>query len=217
MEVYSHGPATLFLYIQARERVQQYGFLHQPTTRSIVSFLEQRTQPTSCLTTSTPTATSPRSHTSSVCPTTKCLLSIKPQLTSLCFPHSVTGASRGIGLSLITSLLKHRPDAIIFAGARDPSSAHELAQVAEKHPNVHVVPLIADDEASVKRAVEEVRKVTKRLDIVVANAGESDGFSVLLSSSPPFLLFSYPPILLPSYHPVLLLRYSSVLALSNDF
>ncbi|KAJ9121179.1 hypothetical protein QFC24_004853 [Naganishia onofrii] len=53
--------------------------------------------------------------------------------------------------------------------ARDPSSAHELA---ETHPNVHVVPLIADDEASVKRAIKAVKKVTKRLDIVVANAGE---------------------------------------------
>jgi len=91
---------------------------------------------------------------------------------SFLFSFSVSGASRGIGLSLVTALLKHRPNAYIFAGARDPASADELAEIAKKHPNVRVVPLIADDEDSVKRAVDEVQKVTDRLDIVIANAGE---------------------------------------------
>lgn len=65
-----------------------------------------------------------------------------------------------------------QPTAVIFAGARDPSSATELNAFAKEHRNVHVVELIADDEASNKKAVEEIRKVTDRLDIVVANAGE---------------------------------------------
>jgi NADP-dependent 3-hydroxy acid dehydrogenase YdfG len=37
-----------------------------------------------------------------------------------------------------------------------------------------VVKLVVDDEQSNKDAVEEVKKVTERLDIVVANAGQLD-------------------------------------------
>lgn len=39
-----------------------------------------------------------------------------------------------------------------------------------------MVKLVVDDEQSNKDAVEEVKKVTERLDVVVANAGQSDKF-----------------------------------------
>jgi norsolorinic acid ketoreductase len=87
----------------------------------------------------------------------------------------VSGANRGIGLHLIHALLKRLPNAIIFAGARDPSSANALKELASKNGNVHVVKLVVDDAQSNKDAVEEVKKVTNRLDIVVANAGQYDG------------------------------------------
>jgi norsolorinic acid ketoreductase len=87
----------------------------------------------------------------------------------------VSGATRGIGLHLIHALLKRLPNAIIFAGARDPSSATALKELASKNGNVRVVKLVVDDAQSNKDAVEEVKKVTNRLDIVVANAGQYDG------------------------------------------
>ncbi|KAJ9092789.1 hypothetical protein QFC21_006664 [Naganishia friedmannii] len=88
----------------------------------------------------------------------------------------ISGANRGIGLSLVSAFLKHTPSAVIFAGARDPSKATELNEIAKKYPNnVHVIKLVADDAESNKAAVEEVKKVTDRLDIVVANAGIASG------------------------------------------
>jgi norsolorinic acid ketoreductase len=54
---------------------------------------------------------------------------------------------------------------------REPASADALNQLASKDPRVHVIKLVADDQESNKSAVEEVKKVTDRLDIVVANAG----------------------------------------------
>jgi norsolorinic acid ketoreductase len=92
----------------------------------------------------------------------------------LTISFSVSGASRGIGLQLVYNILERQPDAVIFAGARDPASAKELNEFAGKHSNVHVIKLIADDEESNKQAVEEIKKITDRLDVVVANAGKSD-------------------------------------------
>ena len=87
--------------------------------------------------------------------------------------QAVSGANRGIGLELVYNILKRQPDAVIFAGARDPSSAKELKELASENPNVHLIKVIADDEESNKQAVEKIKKVTDRLDVVVANAGKS--------------------------------------------
>ncbi|KAJ9105992.1 hypothetical protein QFC19_003327 [Naganishia cerealis] len=87
----------------------------------------------------------------------------------------ISGANRGIGFSLIPAVLERTPSAVIFAGARDPANATELNDLAKKHPNVRVIKLVADDEESNKQAVEEVNKVTDRLDVVVANAGIAFG------------------------------------------
>ncbi|KAJ9092780.1 hypothetical protein QFC21_006654 [Naganishia friedmannii] len=83
----------------------------------------------------------------------------------------VTGASRGIGLHLVQAFLARQPHAVIFASVRDPAGATALNDLAAKHSNIHVIQLAADDEESNKKAVEEIKKLTDRLDIVVANAG----------------------------------------------
>ncbi|KAJ9101484.1 hypothetical protein QFC19_005135 [Naganishia cerealis] len=88
----------------------------------------------------------------------------------------ISGANRGIGLRLVTAFLERTPSAVIFAGARDPANATELNDIAKKHPNVHVIKLVADDAESNKQAVEDVKKVTDRLDVVIANAGITTGF-----------------------------------------
>ncbi|KAI5451651.1 hypothetical protein NCC49_001632 [Naganishia albida] len=88
----------------------------------------------------------------------------------------VTGANRGIGYDLVLTLLKRYPEAILWASAREPASADALNQLANKDSRVHVVKLITDDEESNKKAVEEIKKVTNRLDIVVANAGINSPF-----------------------------------------
>jgi NAD(P)-dependent dehydrogenase (short-subunit alcohol dehydrogenase family) len=48
---------------------------------------------------------------------------------------------------------------------------------------VHVVKLVADEEESNKKAVEEIKKVTDRLDVVVANAGMSNRLGILSRQS----------------------------------
>lgn len=98
-------------------------------------------------------------------------LSLSPRSHDTRLRSPATGANRGIGYDLVLALLKRYPNAVLFAGARDPTSANALNELARNDSRVHVVKLIADDEESNKSAVEEVKKVTDRLDIVVANAG----------------------------------------------
>ncbi|KAL1728690.1 hypothetical protein EV714DRAFT_214732 [Schizophyllum commune] len=88
--------------------------------------------------------------------------------------YLVSGANRGIGLSLVT-LLAARPDTIVFAGARDPARATDLQALATAHPNrVYPVKLISADRASNAAAAEKIKKVVGRLDVVIANAAISE-------------------------------------------
>lgn len=85
--------------------------------------------------------------------------------------YVVTGANRGIGLELVRQLLE-RGDTV-EAGARDPSSARELASFA-KRPHregsklrVHAVD-VADD-ASVRAFARSIGDVP--VDVLINNAG----------------------------------------------
>jgi NAD(P)-dependent dehydrogenase (short-subunit alcohol dehydrogenase family) len=69
-------------------------------------------------------------------------------------------------------VLAARPDTIVFAGAREPEAATELKALAKSHPGaLHVVKLTSANEADNRAAVEEIKKVAGRLDVVIANAG----------------------------------------------
>ncbi|KAI5830649.1 NAD(P)-binding protein [Schizophyllum commune Tattone D] len=95
-----------------------------------------------------------------------------------------TGANRGIGLA-IASQLAARPDAILFAGARDPARATELQALAAAHPDrVYVLKVVSADKANNTAAVEEMQRVAGRLDVVIANAGISDCFKPALELPP---------------------------------
>jgi hypothetical protein len=103
--------------------------------------------------------------------------------------YLVSGANRGIGksnptqsarLSLTSVLpglglvkaLATRPEAIVFAGARNPSSANELGELAKTQKNVHVLKLTSCDEADNRAAVAEIKRTAGALHVVIANAGK---------------------------------------------
>ncbi|KAI5892431.1 NAD(P)-binding protein [Schizophyllum commune H4-8] len=97
--------------------------------------------------------------------------------------YLVTGANRGIGLAMVTALAA-RPNVVVFAGARDPARATDLNALAKAHPNrVHVLKIISADRESNKAAIEEVKRVAGRLDIVIANAGINNSYDPALEVS----------------------------------
>ncbi|KAF7973430.1 hypothetical protein HWV62_15114 [Athelia sp. TMB] len=98
--------------------------------------------------------------------------------------YLVSGANRGIGLAL-TAALAARPQSIVFAGARDPSTATELQALARAFPGkVHPVKLISCDQQTHVAAVNEIRDVAGRLDVVIANAGICDAYGSIFETTP---------------------------------
>ncbi|KAJ7644542.1 aflatoxin biosynthesis ketoreductase-like protein nor-1 [Roridomyces roridus] len=83
--------------------------------------------------------------------------------------YLVTGSNRGIGHGLV-SVLATRPNAIVFAGARDPT-ADTLKELTAKYPNLHPIHFVANDAVNNEAAVAEIKKKAGQLDVVIANAG----------------------------------------------
>ncbi len=64
--------------------------------------------------------------------------------------YVITGASRGLGLGLVTGLLK-QPDTVIVAAARNPDKAEPLQKLAKEYGDrLHTVSLDTSKEESVK-------------------------------------------------------------------
>jgi len=85
--------------------------------------------------------------------------------------YLVSGANRGIGLGLVTQLAK-RSNAVVFAGARTPSTASSLQALTSQHPGKFpVLTLVSGDEVGNRAAVAEIKRIVGRLDVVIANAG----------------------------------------------
>jgi NADP-dependent 3-hydroxy acid dehydrogenase YdfG len=79
--------------------------------------------------------------------------------------------------------LAHRDNAIVFAGARNPAAATDLQALVKEFPGkVHVVKLTSCDKEENVAAVEEIRAIAGRLDVVIANAGAALSFRVRLQS-----------------------------------
>lgn len=84
--------------------------------------------------------------------------------------YLVSGANRGIGLGFVKELLK-RENVIVFTGVRDPARATDLKELASTSPRkLHIVKLVSADEAGNRAAIEEVKSIAGRLDVVIANA-----------------------------------------------
>ncbi|KAM8751738.1 C-signal-like [Acanthopagrus schlegelii] len=86
----------------------------------------------------------------------------------------VTGANRGLGLQIVDSLASggFSPGKII-ATARQPSSAQKLQELAEKHPNIHIITLDVVNQESIEKSVEEVERLVQEegLNCLINNAG----------------------------------------------
>ncbi|MCM3782666.1 SDR family NAD(P)-dependent oxidoreductase [Neobacillus mesonae] len=81
----------------------------------------------------------------------------------------VTGADRGLGLSLTVKLLES--GYIVFAG-RYMEDWDSLDRLKEKYPeSLHIIPLDISSDQSVKAAAELIEKETAYLDLLINNAG----------------------------------------------
>jgi len=105
--------------------------------------------------------------------------------------YLVTGANRGIGLGLVT-LLAARDNVHVYAGARNPDSASDLKALETKYPGkVHTLKLVAGDQAGSDAAIAEIKRISGRLDVVIANAGIAKFFGSILNTPQEELLEHY--------------------------
>ncbi len=82
----------------------------------------------------------------------------------------ITGASRGIGLS-IASLLA-REGYIVYAGIRNSSSIEEALAIQENYPErFHLIELDVINQKSVDQAIQIIQEQQNRLDVLINNAG----------------------------------------------
>ena len=83
----------------------------------------------------------------------------------------ITGATRGIGKSVAEVYAKN--GASIILNARDKSTAFSMAENLRNNYNVNVYVILFDVSNSneVKEGFKQIFKLTKKLDIVVNNAG----------------------------------------------
>ncbi|ULN63429.1 SDR family oxidoreductase [Vibrio gigantis] len=77
----------------------------------------------------------------------------------------ITGANRGIGLSLAQQYVKD--NYTVYATYRDTSSAHELLAFAEHHSNLTCIQLDITDYQATSRLPAQIQ----RIDILINNAG----------------------------------------------
>jgi 3-oxoacyl-[acyl-carrier protein] reductase len=97
----------------------------------------------------------------------------------------VTGASRGIGRAIAVDLSKHGADVALFG--RDGAALEEAALACRAaHPGSRAIPYIVDAaaERATTEAVARVGADLGRVDIAVANAGQSvDGLMLRFKAS----------------------------------
>lgn len=110
-----------------------------------------------------------------------------------------------LGFYLTQEIVK-REDVVVFAGARNPEGATELAKLAKASENrVHAVKLDLGNKWDLDAVVKNIKEVAGKLDVVIGNAGicnvygsplemtaqdMRDHFEVRLTLCPPFVEFA---------------------------
>ena len=75
----------------------------------------------------------------------------------------VTGASQGLGLALVSALLKRPSCNLVYAACRKPGEAEALVTLAREHPQrLHVLALDVTREEDFVIAADTVRRETDR-------------------------------------------------------
>lgn len=87
----------------------------------------------------------------------------------------ITGASRGLGLSLVRRFAEE--GAIVLATARRPEEAKDLQAYAQQNQSVFLYRMDVSDWESIRQCSEKIRMKFPVIDVIINNAGvlyESD-------------------------------------------
>jgi len=85
--------------------------------------------------------------------------------------YFISGANRGIGLALVNEIATRDSTAVVYAGARDPSGAPALQELASKFAGrVAVVKYVAGDTNLTNAIADLLRERHGRVDVVIGNA-----------------------------------------------
>lgn len=84
----------------------------------------------------------------------------------------ITGANRGIGLALVTRMVKE--PVTVIATCRTPAKADALNSLRDANDNLAVFQLDVTSEASIEAAVAAISAETAALDVLINNAGAGD-------------------------------------------
>ncbi|KAF9465515.1 hypothetical protein BDZ94DRAFT_1214692 [Collybia nuda] len=88
--------------------------------------------------------------------------------------YLITGANRGIGLSLVNELAATKSEVSIFAGVRDLSAAVELQGLCTNFPGkITIIKYISSDEAVNNALAREIETKHGYLDTIISCAGIS--------------------------------------------
>ncbi|KAF5327126.1 hypothetical protein D9619_004958 [Psilocybe cf. subviscida] len=102
---------------------------------------------------------------------------------TVCF---VAGASRGLGLALVKELATKYPDAVVYAGVRDPANSPALHTLASRLPEskVHITKWVAADKQANDAVAELIRGKHGHADVVIANAAVTKSSFAPVSEMP---------------------------------
>uniref|UniRef100_A0A1I7UT36 NAD(P)-binding protein n=1 Tax=Caenorhabditis tropicalis TaxID=1561998 RepID=A0A1I7UT36_9PELO len=93
----------------------------------------------------------------------------------------VTGANRGIGLTIVKELVKDSGIKTLIVTARDPKTAIDLHSI--KDPRIHILPLEVTSDESIDRFVDQVKEIVgdDGLNLLINNAGVKLDYSTSMT------------------------------------